>query len=196
MTEPTVQIETDGRRLRSARSRDQIVEAMLSLIGDGEMNPSAAQVAERAGVGLRSVFRHFEEMDALYREMSARIEAEILPAATAPFVARDWRGQLGEMLKRRAVAYERMMPFRVAGAVRRFQSAYLMADFARAHAYESKSLREILPKSLLADAARVAALDCAIGFEAWRTLRQDQGLSRKKAEEAVRMAADRLIGGV
>ena len=95
-------LETDGRRLRAVRSRDQIVEAMLALVGEGEMNPSAAQVAARAQVGLRSVFRHFEDMDALYREMSARIEAEILPLVSAPFVARDWRGRICELLARRA----------------------------------------------------------------------------------------------
>lgn len=60
----------DGRRKRGDQSRRQIVDAMIELVRSGEMSPSAAQVAERAGVGLRTVFRHFDEMEILYREMA------------------------------------------------------------------------------------------------------------------------------
>lgn len=187
-------LETDGRRLRAVRSRDQIVDAMLALVGDGEMNPSAAQVAERARVGLRSVFRHFEDMDALYREMSKRIEAEILPLVAAPFEARDWRGRLTEILMRRAQIFERLLPYRVAGAVRRFQSAYLMQDQARMRALETETLRGALPKSVTSDTALFVALDHAAGFETWRAMRQDLGLPRKRAEEAVRRLVEGLVG--
>ena len=70
---------SDGRRQRSERSRKDIVAAMFKLIRAGEMNPGAAQVAEAAGVSLRTVFRHFDEMDILYREIAALMEAEVLP---------------------------------------------------------------------------------------------------------------------
>ena len=70
--------DVDGRRRRSVRSRQRIVEALLGLIRDGEMHPSAAQVAQKAGVSLRTVFRHFEDMESLNREMGAIIEDEIL----------------------------------------------------------------------------------------------------------------------
>ena len=50
----------DGRRQRSARSRVRIVEAMFALIRAGDMNPSAAALAEEANVGIRTVFRHFD----------------------------------------------------------------------------------------------------------------------------------------
>jgi AcrR family transcriptional regulator len=55
--------EADGRRQRSSRSRERIVLAMIDLIRAGEMSPAAARVAEKANVGLRTVFRHFEEME-------------------------------------------------------------------------------------------------------------------------------------
>ena len=58
--------KSDGRRQRSQRSRQKILEAMWALMLDGDMDPSAADIAEKAGVGLRSVFRHFEDMDDNY----------------------------------------------------------------------------------------------------------------------------------
>ena len=57
--------ERDGRRLRSQDSRARIVAAMLDLIREGEIAPSAELVASRANVGLRTVFRHFKDMDSL-----------------------------------------------------------------------------------------------------------------------------------
>ena len=58
--------KVDGRRLRSDRSRQVIVEAMLQLIDGGNLVPTAQQVADHAKVGIRSVFRHFEDMEAIF----------------------------------------------------------------------------------------------------------------------------------
>lgn len=186
--------KTDGRHQRSERSRRQIVDALLKLIARGEMNPGAAQVADEAGVGLRSVFRHFEEMDTLYREMTAQIEAEVMPEVMAPFIAKDWRGKLGEMVERRVRVFERIMPYRVAGAARRFQSDYLMQDYKRAVALEQAALKAILPKAIVKDGDTLAALDLVLSFESWRRLRQDQRLSPAKAEAAMRLAVERIAG--
>lgn len=186
--------EVDGRRQRSERSRALIVDALFALIRAGEMDPGAARVAERAGVGLRTVFRHFEDMDSLYREMSQRIEAEIMPLALAPFSAADWRGRLDELVKRRIDIYERILPLRAAGAIRRFQSAWLMEDYRRLHAFERRTLESVLSKGVARDAVLLAALDLATGFDAWRRLRQDMNLSAAAAERVLRLSVEKLVG--
>ena len=56
----------DGRRLRSERSKQAIIDAMMDMISEGNLMPTARQVSERAGVGIRSVFRHFEDMENLF----------------------------------------------------------------------------------------------------------------------------------
>ena len=40
----------DGRRLRSERSRQAIIDAMLGLVEEGVLIPTAQQVSSRAGV--------------------------------------------------------------------------------------------------------------------------------------------------
>ena len=57
---------TDGRSARAARTRDAVVEALLSLLDDGNYRPTARQVAERAGVSLRSVYVHFDDLEDLF----------------------------------------------------------------------------------------------------------------------------------
>ena len=57
---------TDGRSARAARTRDAVVEALLFLLDDGNFRPTARQVAERAGVSLRSVYVHFDDLEDLF----------------------------------------------------------------------------------------------------------------------------------
>lgn len=64
---PNEDDELDGRGLRRERNRDAIVEALLELCNEGHLDASAAQIAERAGLSARSLFRYFDDIDDLYR---------------------------------------------------------------------------------------------------------------------------------
>ncbi len=103
----------DGRRERSRSSRARIVQAMLDLVGGGHIAPSAAEVAEQAGVGLRSVFRHFDDMDSLYSEMSDAIEVRLMPVLLKPLAATEWKPRVRELAERRMTVFETMLPYRI-----------------------------------------------------------------------------------
>lgn len=186
---------TDGRRQRSERSREQIVEALFELIRAGDMAPRAAAVADAAGVSLRTVFRHFEDMESLYRVMAERMEAELMPIVLAPFEARDWRGRLSELVSRRSDLYERVLPLRVAASVRRFQSPFLMDDYRRFLRLERTGLQSILPTAITANRTLFSALEMVTAFQAWRRMRQDQGLSPAETEAVMRAIVERLLDG-
>jgi AcrR family transcriptional regulator len=55
----------DGRRLRSERTKQLIMEAFLALLRDSATMPTAAQIAERAGYSVRSIFERFPDLNAL-----------------------------------------------------------------------------------------------------------------------------------
>jgi len=63
---PTVPPVLDGRTARSARTRDAVVRALLGLISEGDVRPTAGRIAERAGISLRSVYVHFDDLDDLF----------------------------------------------------------------------------------------------------------------------------------
>ena len=65
LTEAPATVRTDGRRLRSARTRQRIVEAYLALLRDSPRIPTAAQIAETAGYSVRSVFERFPDLHSL-----------------------------------------------------------------------------------------------------------------------------------
>ncbi len=183
----------DGRRKRGDQSRRQIVEAMLDLVRAGEMSPSASQVAERAGVGLRTVFRHFEEMEILYREMADVIAAKVMPLAKRPYTKASWRERLNEMIERRIEIHEEIMPLKIAGSVLRFRSKFLMDDY-RAHLkMERAGLETVLPESLRKDQTLFRAIEMITSFQAWRRLRQDQELSVADARRVMLRLIDSVL---
>ena len=194
---PTLGVETgDGRRRRSDRSRRQIIEALFGLISEGNMQPSAVMVAERANVGLRTVFRHFEDMDSIYDEMTDELMTAIMPMITAPYTGVTWKDRLTECVDRRAELYEAVFPMRVCMILRYHQSDFIQEQYKRDLRLERSSLKSILPKSIVLDRTLFAALEVALGFPTWRRLRQDQKLSVENAKKTVRLMVDGLIAGL
>ena len=181
----------DGRRVRGEDNRRKIVGALLKLVEAGDVGPSAETVAKEAGVGLRTVFRHFADMDSLHAEISERMTAEIGPIIERPFTSKEWRGRLDELVERRAQVFERLLPFKIAGDANRHGSAFLTSE----HKALVKAQREALRRALQGlgdDKARFETLDLVLSFDAWKRLRHDQGVSARDARAAWRFAASAL----
>ena len=181
MSARAAEAEIDGRRLRSDVSRRKIALAMLDLLREGEADPSAELVAERAGVGRRTVFRLFSDMEGVYREMHAIMTARLAPQFAKPFSASTWRGRLDELIERRAKAFEQMLPIKTAADARRYSSNFLQAEHRKMTRLQRESLRAVLPPSA-AKGENLEALDLTLSFEAWRRLRHEQGLGVKQAQ--------------
>ncbi|HEX6859962.1 MAG TPA: TetR/AcrR family transcriptional regulator [Caulobacteraceae bacterium] len=187
------QVETDGRRRRSQDSRARIVAAMLELVNAGEYSPAAELVAARAGVGLRTVFRHFTDMDSLYREMSEVIEAELRAVVETPFEAATPRGRVLELVRRRAWAYEKIGQFKRSTAANRHRSRFLEADQARFVEIAREILRRQAPPEVVKDKLKFEALDALLSFEAWDRLRTHQRLTPRRATEVLEFAVEKVL---
>jgi AcrR family transcriptional regulator len=186
----------DGRHLRSRATRAKIVAALLTLVRDGEVAPGAAQVADMAGVGLRTVFRHFDEMESLYREMSEVIEAQVMPIMLTPFEAVGWRDRVREMADRRIGIYETIMPYRISASVKRFQSEFLMQGYHKQLQLERTSLHAILPQAIIGDAPVASAIEVTISFQCWRRLRHDQGLAIEDGRAVIHRLLEAVLASI
>ncbi|ALL12929.1 transcriptional regulator [Caulobacter henricii] len=185
--------EADGRRRRGQNNRARIVTAMLEIIRTGDMSPSAEQVAARADVGLRTVFRHFKDMDSLYSEMSVAIADELRAVVGTPFQSVDWKDRVLELVDRRAFAFEKIAPFKHASEAYRHRSRFLSEDSSNlVLALRQILVRELRPP-LTDDPLKVEALDLLLSFEAWSRLRREQGLSIEAAAGVLRAAVRRIL---
>ena len=182
----------DGRRRRAQASRQRIVAAMLELIAEGHVMPGAEDVAARAAVGLRTVFRHFNDMESLYAALTASL-VEQYEMWLIPFEAPDWRGQLDELIERRTATYERMLPFKRAGDAHRHISPAIRTEHARIRDLMRRRLADLLPDAIVADPARFEMIDLLLSIETWQRLRDEQGLAVDAARALVRQGIARSL---
>ncbi len=186
---------SDGRAQRSARSRARIIEALLELVAEGELLPTGEQVATLAGVGLRTVFRHFEDMDSLHAEVQERLEHMVRPLLEEPIAESRLEERVAALVRQRANVYERIAPFKRSDGVQRWRSPFLQESHAKMVRRLRTHLRAVLPEVASCTPPAQQALEMFTSFEAWERLRSDQGLGRERAEEAVRRAVLALLEG-
>ena len=183
----------DGRVRRSERSREAIVQALLDIVGEGTLQPTAQQVAERAGVGLRTVFRQFSDMEGLFAAMDARLQAEALPL----LVEGQPLGRIAErahtLVRRRASFFERIAPYKRSANLQLWRSVFLRSQHAALVRALRGDLLRWLPELETAAADLVEAFDLATCFEAWDRLRSEQGLGRSRARAATQRTVDALV---
>ena len=181
----------DGRRRRGQDNRGRIVAAMMEIVHSGDIAPSAEQVAARADVGLRTVFRHFQDMDSLYREIAAAVGVEVRAVFDRPLQGETWQDRLFERAGRFALAYEKMAPYKRAADAFRHRSKFLGTDYARLVQDQRQILERELPREILRD--RVEAIDLLLSFEAWARLRNEQGLTPRRAQAVIEATLRTLI---
>jgi len=176
---------TDGRLLRSQRSRQAIADALQQLVGEGILVPTAQQVADRAGVGIRTVFRHFDDMESLF----ATMDADLRESYEGLFLGGDRAGSLGERIRhaieRRASAYEKLSPLMLSSRGQMWRSPVLQKNYARNQRGLRKDLADWLPEIAGLSATRRELVDAAASFETWDRLRNHQGLSRKASMDVI-----------
>lgn len=175
----------DGRLLRSERSRQAIIDGLLALITEGVLAPTAQQIAERAEVGIRTVFRHFADMESLF----ATTDSQIRPAYEGLFIGSDRSGTLLERiehaLEQRATVYEKLSPLMLSSKAMIWRSPVIQKNYARSQRGLRKDLLEWLPEINDLSPPRQEAVDSLVSFENWDRLRSQQGLSKKASMEVV-----------
>lgn len=192
-TETKTITTTDGRRLRSRDSKRKIVSAMLELVREGRIAPTAEEVAQRANVGLRTVFRRFKDMESLYAEMSVAISDKVAPIIDEALAHEAWWRNFAQLLERRLRVYEIIMPYRIAAGALRFQSNVLHSRHREIVRAERERLVAALPDFLLDDRSRIEALEAVLSFDMWNQLRNDQKLSVAQASDVVYRIVSALL---
>ena len=176
-------------RARGERTRQRVAEALISLLEEGNPAPTAKAVADRAGVSVRLVFHHFEDMEALYRMVMTLQGARHW--STVREVEPDL--PLGERIER--TVNQRAKLFAAVGSVRRaaIGIATRRQDIADVLAASDGLLRKWLATTFapeLAAAGRrrrelLDALEAGASWEVWDRLRRSQGLSPNAARRVM-----------
>lgn len=182
--------QQDGRLTRAARTRAAVVEALLTLNEQGNVRPTARDIAAEAGVSLRSLYVHFDDLEALFVAASDRHAERMAAKLPPPVNEGPLEVRLASFLERRVILHEEGAGVRRAAllqepfspTLRQAISAgrkLMRADVRRAFAPEIDGAEADGPKLW-------RALEIATSAAAWESLRLYQDLSVEEATDQVR----------
>jgi AcrR family transcriptional regulator len=190
----------DGRRLRRDRNREAVVQALLGLYREGNLTPSTDEIAERAGISSRSLFRYFDDVDALVRTAVARQQEHL---ASLFVVSARSDQPLGERVDRFVADRTRLLDaMGPVGQLARSiapRQPQVAAELGRVRAVLRSQIVDVFGPELAAVPPEehdgvLAALDVACSWEARHLLRQDQRLGKAAAARVMALSIHRLLG--
>lgn len=188
----------DGRRRRSLRTRQAIIEAFIGLLREGPQVPTLAQIAKRAGCSTRSLFERFVDRRELGLATIDHIIGLGLSTPVGDKAEADRQTRLRFQVETRARICENWLPlWRVlvrhqdeGDAVKVRIQMVQEAVLARLRLMYRPEL------SVLSEAERahmLIALEALTDFEAWGRMRGPHGLSFDAACDVWIKMIDRLL---
>jgi AcrR family transcriptional regulator len=188
--------KVDGRRQRSERTRQLIIEAFLQLLRRKPAMPTSAQIAEEAGCSVRSVFWHFSDLDALSLATADFAIAQGQAEAVARNVDADRTTRIRSHVGTRAHVCEKWLP--LWRLIVRQEQPKLRERVALVRSITTERLKLMYGPELatLAEPERndlLLALTTLVSFECWDQLRHSYNLSIEEAQAVWRSAIDRML---
>jgi AcrR family transcriptional regulator len=178
----------DGRTARAARTRDAIVEACLELIDEGDLRPTAPRIAERAGVSVRSVFQHFDDLEALFSAVGDKVRVRLGPLLAPIDPAVPLPQRAAALVAQRSAVLEELTPVLRAALVHSTASPTISRQFEGGYAFFRDQVRQVFAPELTATSDRdqlETALVALLSWSTWETLRAGQGLDPTQATRSL-----------
>ncbi len=152
----------------------------------------------RSGVSVRSVFRHFDDLESLYAAAVERHSDRIAPLFEPPPAEGSVEDRVEALAARRAHLFEEMTPIRMVGERLRGRSAVIdeRLDFAR------RLLRSQLERLFAAELAErttsdrrdlLDAVEAATSWSTWRLLRTEQRCTTTRARTVMARTVTALL---
>jgi AcrR family transcriptional regulator len=188
----------DGRRLRSERTKQLIIEAFLSLLQESAAMPTAVQIAERAGYSVRSIFERFPDLTALRIASADYALAQAIALAPARHVEGDRQTRLKSQVETRALTCERGVALWRVLLASDDPSGELKQRIARAREAVMARIELMYQPELATLPERerkqlVIALEALTDIESWSRMRELFKLSFEEACAVWTGAIDRLL---
>lgn len=174
--------DLDGRRLRRSHNREAVLDALTSLFNQGSYQPSTNDIAERAGLSARSLFRYFDDVDDLNRAVIERHLRRARPLADIEVEPdQPTSVKVRRLVETRVQLFETIAPEARACRLWAHRHRVVAAQLQENRAYFRQQIRALFPREVQGPGATLLPiLDVLCSFESYELLRNDQGLSRRE----------------
>jgi AcrR family transcriptional regulator len=195
----TTPAKIDGRAARAVRTHGNIVEALVAVLAEGQLQPTAERIAERAGVSLRTVYQHFPDRQALHKAVAERQWREVGKVIEVISSELPLAERIDRLVAQRARIWEIVTPVRRVALLNAPFQPEIAEEMARARAVTHDGIERLFGQELeqlpVADRAEVLeAINVAAEWPTWETLRAHQGLGSDEAQAVVRRMLRTLLG--
>jgi len=175
----------DARNTRTVRTRTRIADAMIEAALAGETSPTIQQIAQRAGVAVRSVHYHFENTESLYAEAVRRYEPRVARLIVAIDTRLSLESRVRVLVAQHEAVYRAIAPLysAVRDRTQALKSSSINEAMHRLRRVLERHVSETLGDELRVVADRHASREriiAAVSFETWRNLDRVQRLSRSR----------------
>ncbi|MGH8980296.1 MAG: TetR/AcrR family transcriptional regulator, partial [Acidimicrobiales bacterium] len=184
-------------RARGERTRERVADSLIALLEQGKNPPTAREIAARAGVSVRLVFHHFEDMDALYRKVVAlQFERhwQLVREVPADLPLDD---RIDRTVHQRARLFDSVREVRRAARAAAIRWPEIAARLEESDGFSRQWLEDTFePELSAAGRSRrelLAALDAAASWESWDRMRRAGGLSAAAARRSMARALHGLL---
>jgi AcrR family transcriptional regulator len=191
-------VEIDGRRLRSERTRQYIIEGYLAILRESPGVPTAAQIAERAGYSVRSLFERFPDLLTLSLAAADYAFAQANAQAVIRNIDADRAMRIRTQVETRGQTCEQWLPLWRALTRNLHYSEELKVRMRRVR--DAVRLRlELMYRPELTTLGAVErqrtliALEAITDFESWARMRETCGLSVEQAGAVWIHVIDRML---
>jgi TetR/AcrR family transcriptional regulator, regulator of autoinduction and epiphytic fitness len=190
--------QRDGRTIRAERTRGALVEALLALLNEGRLRPTAAEIAERAGVSERSVFQHFPDREALLEAVAREQYQRVVPTIRPVDASMSLSERIDELVVQRCTTFEGAAGVRRAALLMEPQSDVVAGWLTSVRRAGAAEVERVFRRELEATPADEreplrAALVAACAWGTFEALRFHQGLSVGRTRGAIRTMVARLL---
>jgi AcrR family transcriptional regulator len=188
-----VQTQLDGRHLRREQNREAVLDAMVELFEEGNLTPTTGEVAVRAGLSPRSLFRYFDDIDDLNRAAIDRQLHEAQPLLD-PDVALDapLEARIDALVTTRARLWDAIAPAARAARALSHRRPLVEAQLHDGRRYMRQQIAHLFPD---APAEVLPAVDALCSFESYELLRYERQMSRAATNDALTAGLTALLGG-
>ena len=189
----------DGRRLRTERTKQLIIDAFLELaFTNSPRLPTAAETAERAGYSVRSIFERFPDMHTLQVAATDWAMDQAIALVPPHLADGDRQSRIRYQVEIRAGVCDRWVPLWRGLVANHNDSEELKLRIRRSRELTIQRLemtyaRELATLSALERTQTLIALEAVTDAESWARMREHFGLSFDEACAAWIQAVDRML---
>ena len=184
--------QVDGRILRSHKSQNIILDAIIRLINNGNYYPTAEEVAKESGIAIRTVFRQFDDMESLLMKVDESINNKLLNDEKIIKLDLPLFSRLELIIEERLYYYHKYENIMIATVTQLPKYKILQKKYPEYQKLLRKRTEKIIPELLNIKSNNQELIDASLSFGFYQRLKF-QGLDKSNIAKSVYNQCKKLI---